>query len=120
MSRYGEQVDLASGNRFLDLPPCRGQLSTCGPISNLSIRLVMRFVPSGSTATRQLPDGRTIREAVDARIAAVLDHGRYILGPEVEELEITLAAYVGVAHCIAVASGTDAAHCLDGARGSGR
>ena len=42
------------------------------------------------------------------RIAAVLNHGRYILGPEVEELETTLAAYVGVDHCIAVASGTDA------------
>ena len=53
-------------------------------------------------------NGRTIREAVDARIASVLNHGRYILGPEVEELEATLAAYVGVDHCIAVASGTDA------------
>jgi UDP-2-acetamido-2-deoxy-ribo-hexuluronate aminotransferase len=38
----------------------------------------------------------------------VLNHGRYILGPEVEELEHILAAYVGVNHCIAVASGTDA------------
>ena len=57
---------------------------------------------------QRLPDGQTIREAVDARIAAVLNHGRYILGPEVEELEATLAAYVGVSHCIAVASGTDA------------
>jgi len=45
---------------------------------------------------------------VDARITAVLNHGHYILGPEVEELENTLASYVGVKHCIAVASGTDA------------
>ena len=45
---------------------------------------------------------------MDARIAAVLNHCRYILGPEVEELESTLAAYVGWDHCIAVASGTDA------------
>ena len=50
----------------------------------------------------------TVREAVDARISEVLSHGQYILGPEVQELESTLAAYVGVKHCIAVASGTDA------------
>jgi UDP-2-acetamido-2-deoxy-ribo-hexuluronate aminotransferase len=45
---------------------------------------------------------------VDARLAALLDHGQYILGPEVAELEQALAAFVGVDHCIAVASGTDA------------
>ena len=48
-----------------------------------------------------------IRQDIDRRIAAVLDHGRYILGPEVGELEQRLAAYVGVKHCITVASGTD-------------
>jgi UDP-2-acetamido-2-deoxy-ribo-hexuluronate aminotransferase len=49
-----------------------------------------------------------LREAIDTRIAALLDHGQYILGPEVAQLEQRLAAYVGVEHCIAVASGTDA------------
>lgn len=68
----------------------------------------MQFIDLEAQQRQQLPDGRTIREAVDARIAAVLNHGRYILGPEVEELETTLSAYVGVKHCIAVASGTDA------------
>ena len=68
----------------------------------------MQFIDLAAQQRQQLPDGRTIREAVDARIAAVLNHGRYILGPEVVELESTLAAYVGVEHCIAVASGTDA------------
>jgi len=68
----------------------------------------MQFIDLEAQQRERLPDGRTIREAVDARIAAVLNHGRYILGPEVEELESTLAAYVGVDHCIAVASGTDA------------
>ena len=48
-----------------------------------------------------------IREKVDQRIAAVLDHGQYILGPEVAELEETLASYVGVKHCVGVSSGTD-------------
>ena len=68
----------------------------------------MQFIDLAAQQRQRLPDGQTIREAVDARIAAVLNHGRYILGPEVEELEATLAAYVGVDHCIAVASGTDA------------
>ncbi|MDB5797928.1 MAG: aminotransferase DegT [Paucimonas sp.] len=44
---------------------------------------------------------------VDARIARVLDHGQYIMGPEVVELEKRLAAYVGVEHCISASSGTD-------------
>ncbi len=45
---------------------------------------------------------------IDARIKAVLAHGRYILGPEVAELEARLADYVGVRHCVGVSSGTDA------------
>ena len=38
----------------------------------------------------------------------MLDHGQYVMGPEVSELEQRLATYVGSKHCIAVASGTDA------------
>lgn len=49
-----------------------------------------------------------IRDQIDARIAAVLGHGQYIMGPEVTELEERLAAYTGARHAIAVASGTDA------------
>lgn len=49
-----------------------------------------------------------IRSQVEARIARVLDHGRYILGPEVAELEEKLAAFAGVKHCVGVSSGTDA------------
>jgi len=48
-----------------------------------------------------------IREDLDQRISAVLDHGRYIMGPEVGELEQALADYVGVKHCIGASSGTD-------------
>lgn len=51
---------------------------------------------------------RHLRESVNARIQRVLDHGQYILGPEVAELEQKLAAYTGAKHCVAVASGTDA------------
>jgi UDP-2-acetamido-2-deoxy-ribo-hexuluronate aminotransferase len=50
----------------------------------------------------------TIRESVDQRIKKVLDHGNFILGPEVKELEKKLADFAGVKHCISCASGTDA------------
>lgn len=49
-----------------------------------------------------------IKEDLNRRIQQVLDHGQYIMGPEVKELEDKLAAFVGVGHCIGVASGTDA------------
>ena len=49
-----------------------------------------------------------LRESVNARIQKVLDHGQYILGPEVGELEGRLAVRTGATHCIAVASGTEA------------
>ena len=48
-----------------------------------------------------------VREQVDQRVTAVLDHGQFILGPEVFELEEKLAEYVGVKHCVGVSSGTD-------------
>lgn len=49
-----------------------------------------------------------LREPIRARIDAVLEHGQFIMGPEVAELEQRLAAQVGVRHCISVSSGTDA------------
>ncbi len=48
-----------------------------------------------------------IREKIDKRIADVLEHGRYVMGPEVIQLEERLADYVGVKHCIGASSGTD-------------
>ena len=49
-----------------------------------------------------------IKPSIDARIQKVLDHGRYIMGPEVRELEERLEAYTGARHCITAASGTEA------------
>ncbi len=49
-----------------------------------------------------------IRPQLEERIHRVLHHGRYILGPELEELEQRLQDYTGAAHCVSVASGTDA------------
>jgi UDP-2-acetamido-2-deoxy-ribo-hexuluronate aminotransferase len=51
---------------------------------------------------------RVLRDSINGRIQAVLDHGQYILGPEVGELESRLAAYTGAKHCVTVASGTEA------------
>lgn len=51
---------------------------------------------------------RKLEEKINQRIKTVLEHGQYIMGPEVAELEEALAAYVGVKHCIGVANGTDA------------
>ena len=46
--------------------------------------------------------------AMTEAILAVLDHGRFVSGPEVAELEEKLAAYLGVKHAVACANGTDA------------
>ena len=61
----------------------------------------MQFI---DLATQQ----KRIRERIEAGFKKILDHGQYILGPEIQEIEEKLAAYVGVPHAISVASGTDA------------
>lgn len=61
----------------------------------------MQFIDLAAQQARIAPQ---IRE----RIEAVLAHGRYVMGPEINELEEKLASYVSVDHCIAVSSGTDA------------
>lgn len=49
-----------------------------------------------------------IKDKIDAGIQKVLAHGKYILGPEVSELEEKLVAYTGAKYCITCANGTDA------------
>lgn len=61
-----------------------------------------------------------IRPELDRRIAAVLDSGRFINGPEVTELEEKLAAFAGCAHAVGVSSGTDALQIAMMAEGIGR
>lgn len=62
---------------------------------------------------------RRIRNEIEARIRSVLDHGQYIMGPEVRELEERLADYVGTRHALSCASGTDALLLALMARGVG-
>jgi len=51
---------------------------------------------------------KALQPQVQERINRVLEHGQYIMGPEVKELEDKLQAYTGAKHCITVASGTEA------------
>ncbi len=60
-----------------------------------------------------------LKADIDAGIQRVLQHGQYILGPEVAELEEKLAAYTGAKHCITVANGTDALQIAQMALGIG-
>lgn len=60
-----------------------------------------------------------LKQEIDAGIQRVLDHGQYILGPEVAELEEKLADYVGAKYCISVANGTDALQIAQMALGIG-
>lgn len=62
------------------------------------------MIPVIDLATQQ----ERVRDKIEAGIARVLAHGKYILGPEVTELEERLADYTGAAHCISCANGTDA------------
>ena len=62
------------------------------------------MIPFNDLKTQQ----EKIREHLNKRIATVLDHGQYIMGPEIQELEECLANYVGVKHCITVSDGTTA------------
>lgn len=47
-----------------------------------------------------------LKDAIDGRMRQVLDHGRFIMGPEIAEVEQELASYVGSKHCLTVSSGT--------------
>lgn len=51
---------------------------------------------------------KELKNTVNERIQKVLDHGQYIMGPEVKELEDALSSYTGAKHCVTVASGTEA------------
>ncbi|MDI6731917.1 MAG: DegT/DnrJ/EryC1/StrS family aminotransferase [Candidatus Margulisbacteria bacterium] len=57
--------------------------------------------------TRQ---NHSVQSEINAAVQAVISSGRYILGPNVAELEKEFAAYIGTKYAVAVASGTDALH----------
>ena len=49
-----------------------------------------------------------LKNEIAPRIARVFEHGRFVLGPEIEELESELAIFCGARHAVAISSGTDA------------
>ena len=51
---------------------------------------------------------KRLRAEIDQRLARVLDHGAYIMGPEVAELEAELASWAGCGEVVSCSSGTDA------------
>ena len=59
------------------------------------------------------------KEEIDAALSRVLDKGRYILGEEVQQFESEFAAWLGIAHAVAVGSGTEALHLALAACGVG-
>ena len=67
----------------------------------LIITVPMQFIDLISQKNR-------IRESLLQRIEAIVDHGQYIMGPEVGELEARLAGYTGTRFCVSCSSGTDA------------
>ena len=68
----------------------------------------MEFIDLKAQQQQLLSKGISLREDIDQKIKAVLDHGKYVLGSEVAELEEKLAKFVGSNYCIGVSSGTDA------------
>ena len=100
MSRHGER---------LPLPDTRSQR---GPVRRLPRHRrtlpPRRRHPHAMQFTDLKTQYAALKPSIDARIQRVLDHGQYIMGPEVKELETALAAFTGSKHCITVASGTEA------------
>lgn len=79
------------------MPELQPNLAKCG---KHKFTFVMEFIDLKTQYQRY-------RTEIDARIARVLEHGQFIMGPEVAELEKMLSDFVGVKHAITVASGTD-------------
>ena len=68
----------------------------------------MQFIDLHAQQSHKLKGDITLKEDIEKNIKKVIEHGQYILGPEVEQLEKQLENYVGVKNCITVSSGTDA------------
>ncbi|SDL67495.1 UDP-2-acetamido-2-deoxy-ribo-hexuluronate aminotransferase [Modicisalibacter muralis] len=101
----GEDIAIVSLDKTFD---ALGECPVMSPQAALT-RLQDPSVPSGNMPFIDLAAQQArIRPQVERRIENVLRHGKYILGPEVAELEEKLAAYTGAKHCITCANGTDA------------
>ena len=68
----------------------------------------LEFIDLSRQRKTRSPSGIKLEKQIDKNIKKVFNHGKYILGPEVNSLEQTLKNFVGAKHCITVSSGTDA------------
>lgn len=68
----------------------------------------MNFIDLEAQLNTKLEGDRTLRNIIDFNISKVLNHTKFICGPEVDDLENDLANFIDVKNCIAVSSGTDA------------
>jgi dTDP-4-amino-4,6-dideoxygalactose transaminase/acetyltransferase-like isoleucine patch superfamily enzyme len=114
MSRHGERLDLpVDGDGEAVCPHTGERYLLRDGVCTLSYGTGGTEKPSGTVRQKMefidlKTQYRLLQPAIRNRIDAVLDHGQYIMGPEVEELERRLADYAGARHCITVASGTEA------------
>jgi dTDP-4-amino-4,6-dideoxygalactose transaminase/acetyltransferase-like isoleucine patch superfamily enzyme len=117
MSRHGERLDLpARGDGEAVCPHTGERYVVTGGVCALSADVSSDAEPARPAAAARekmefidlKTQYRSLRPAIHARIDAVLEHGQYIMGPEIDELERRLADYTGARHCITVASGTEA------------
>ena len=88
---------------------------TITPEQYLQLPLLTKVIDFMDLATQQ----NKLRPQLERNIHRVLHHGQFILGPEVSELEVKLAAYTGAKYCISVANGTDALQIAQMALGIG-
>ena len=79
------------------------ETSQDNPTANAGVSFVMSIPFVRLDKQHQL-----LESSIKQRIDTVFEHGRYIMGPEVAELEDKLRLYTGSKHCITVASGTEA------------
>ncbi len=68
----------------------------------------MKFIDLQKQQDQHHPDGGVLKNKIIDNITKVINHGQFILGPEVTEIEEILSDYVGVKYCISTSSGTDA------------
>ncbi|EJT82817.1 UDP-2-acetamido-2-dideoxy-d-ribo-hex-3-uluronic acid transaminase, wbpE [Pseudomonas putida S11] len=109
MSEFGEQLELDEKGESRLLAYWRSlRFERRDPEQGGCLNMI-EFIDLKSQQAR-------IKDKIDAGIQRVLDHGQYILGPEVAELEKRLAEFVGAKYCITCANGTRcSANCSDGA-----
>lgn len=104
-SVFGSTADSIDARLFVDQsPPHRHGRQGQGTTANANQAINREMIPFIDLNAQQ----QRIRRELDEAIGGVLEHGRYILGPEVAELESRLAAFAGTRHCLTCSSGTDA------------